>query len=556
MRTAVVLFVFALAMRLLFWVATPDRGGAWSVCLQGDAPLWQQLADKVATGQPDELLLLPLRPPGMQWLVTLLWNGDAATAWRLRLLFVVLGAAIAPLVWLLLRAHVAPAVAAFAAGLCAACTNLIVLGSGLHSELPYLVLFLLTLFVQERLHARPAIWLALTFGALHAAGCLLRAEHALTFVPLLALLAWQRAPRWHRSTLVAASSFVLCLVPWHLVAWSSIDTYNVSGALPLPDAGALTPRGLPWDRDAIAAVRQLPGFQQWPITHFVEDTVAVRGGHSVRAADLEIVREAYGCWPEALPHAFVCLYGGLNFFLGNSREADGGFSQQALDRAPPLAGGDARYPPGLRQVLPHDGQLALSYPPHLDLLVHGYRRGLAELWADPIGGAARIGTKLWHGLEGAAGGLGSYALPIGLSGVRRPVDMVTAEGAWPAIFRLGWLAVALAGLWPLRRERFLAPWLVFAATKVVVLMAFFGYARQGTLCIPLLSLGIAAAWHRWLLPRWPWTGRARTAAVVAVVLLALELVRCSGTGVSIDSSPVTGAPPPTVDHSQHRVSFR
>ncbi|MEO6597731.1 MAG: hypothetical protein ABIP94_23545 [Planctomycetota bacterium] len=523
---------------------------------QGDAPLWQELASKVARSQPDELLSLPLRPPGMLWLVTLLWDGDVATAWRLRLALVGLGAAIGPLVWLLLRRHAGGPTALLAAGLCAVSTNLIVLSSGLHSELPYLVLFLSTLFVQERLHVRASTWLAVLFGAVHAAGCLLRAEHTLTFVLLLALLVWQGAPHWGRSTLLATVAFLLCLLPWHLAAWSDIDTYNQVGAPPLPAAGSVVPDGLPWDREALGRVRQLPGFQQWPVCRFVEDTVRVRGGRSVHEVDLDIVREAYGYWPEALPHPFVCLYGGLNFFLGNSREADGGFSQQALDRPPPLKGGDARYPPGLRQVLPRDGQLSLSYPPHLDLVVHGYRRGLAELAQDPTGGAMRMGSKLWHGFEGAVGGLGGYALPIGLSGVRRPVDMVTATGMWSAIFRLGWFAMAIAGLFTLRRQRFLAPWLVFAATKVFVLLAFFGYSRQGALCIPLLSLGIAAAWHRWLLPRWPGLARARTAALLAAVFVGLELVRCVGMQVSVDSAPFTPSSPRVVDHGRHEVSFR
>ncbi|MCA8965767.1 MAG: hypothetical protein KDC48_12860, partial [Planctomycetes bacterium] len=220
MRTALVLFVFGLALRLCFWLGAPDRAMAWDVAFQGDAPLWQELATKTAQGVPDELLRLPLRPPGMQWLVSTLWNGDPATAWHLRLLFAALGATVAPLLFLLLRRHQGEPRAALAGGLCAAATPLLLLSSGLHSELPYLVLLLLSLFDQERLRTSPTAVAALRWGLLHAAMVLLRAEHTLTFVALLAVLALQRAPQLApqlaRSLSLALGAAFAALLPWQL----------------------------------------------------------------------------------------------------------------------------------------------------------------------------------------------------------------------------------------------------------------------------------------------------------------------------------------------------
>jgi hypothetical protein len=550
-RPALWLFVLGLSLRGLFWLASDDRGAAWHAGFQGDAPLWQDLAHKDAHDLPDELRRLPLRPPGMQWLVSGLWDGDPSTAVWLRGLFVVLGAALAPLVWLVLRRHVAHSTAIGAAAFTAVAGNLLLLGSGLHSELPYLLLFVATLFDQERLAQAPTGPAAARYGALHAALCLLRTEHLLT-VALLLPLAVLRSPRERvRTTLFAAVAFFGVLLPWQLYANHLVDTYNQDSAPVLPAAGEPRPSGLRWQQDALARVRLLPAFQQAPVLHFVEDTLRARGQTAVTAADLAVVEQAYGCWPEPLPHAFVCLYGPLNFFLANTPEAAAGFSQRALDRTPPLTGGLHRYPPGLLQVLPRGGQLALSYPPHLDLVVHGYRRGLAELAADPAGAATRCLQKLWHGLEGAASGCGGHALPIGMSGVRRAVDLVTAAGTWPAIWRVLLLVVAGAGLWTCRRAPWLWAWLAFAVSKVAVLLLFFGYARQGALLVPVVGIGLAAAASRWLLPRWP--GAARLGIWFLAALVALELARAlGGTAVLVDGR----VGPWPLDHETHVLLYR
>ncbi len=549
---AFVLFVFGLALRLLFVHATTDGGAGWHVGFQGDAPVWQRLAAEQhalrstgANGEPREPSLelrLPVRPPAMQWLVGATWDGDPARVGPVRWLFVALGASIAPLLWLVLRPHVAHGVAFGAAALCAASSNLLLLSSGLHVEGLYLALVLVTLLLQPKLTGAHALRSAVAWGAMHGALCLVRAEHALTAVALGAL-AWRAGAAW-RPLLAGVLAAVAVVAPWQWHANARVAAFNTTPQRAVPT-------GLPWDDDATAALHALPAFTWNANADFVTGTVRARGGTRVRAADLAILREAFGCWPEPLPHTFVALYGGLNFFLANTPEADGGFSRAALDRPPPLAGGEHRYPPGVRERLPRGGGLVLEYPPHLDAVVHGTARGFAEVANDPAGAAVRTGKKVWHAVEGATGGLGGYALPIGLSGVRRPVDVVTASGAWPNVWRALVLAVAAAGLWRLRRVRALWPLLAFAATKLVVVLGWFGYARHGAMCVPVTALGVAAAVHAWL----PSPRRASAGWLALAALLALEAVRATTTTAVVDGSTDARAFP-AADFGPRRIEFR
>lgn len=569
---ALLLFVVALVLRVLFVAATADGGPGWHAGFQGDAPVWQGIAANLAAGRPDEQLALPLRPPGMHWLVAHVWDGAPGTQWTARLLFVALGALVAPLVWWLLRRHVGARVAFATALLCAASSNLLLLSSGLHNEALYLVLALAALGCQP-VGTRTVggggggAWpwpTALLWGALHGASCLVRAEHVLTAAVLLPLALHATGRRGARSAALAAVALALVLLPWQLRANALVDAYN-QGPQPAPE---LPKVALPWDDDALATVRALPAFQRYPVLAFVTETVKARGGNRVRQQDLAVVRQAYDCWPEPLPKGFLAIYGGLNFFLANSKEAAGGFSAAALDREPPLAGGDIHYPPGLRGMLPRNGVLTLSYPPHLDAIVHGSQKGWAEIAADRGAALARVGTKLWHAVEGAVGGIGGYALPIGLSGERRQVDLVTATSGWSDVWRLLVLGAAAFGLWRLRGCRGAWPLLAFAATKVAVVAVYFGYARQGALCVPVVALGVVAAFVRrdaggagsddaangGNVGRARGLPASRWLLLAAVALLALDAVRSRTTIVAVDGETTTAFAP--TDFRTRQVEFR
>lgn len=542
---ALLLFLFALVLRVLFLAATPDGGACWHVGFQGDAPVWQDLAARLANGVQDPETMLPWRPPGMPWFVSLLTNGEGTSLQVVRWLFVALGAAIPAVLWLFLRTVTSPRIALVASLACAASTNLMLLSSGLHVETPYLLLVLLVLFDQRRLGADARLPVVARWGIANGLLCLLRAEHVLVAAAFLGL-AVLAGMRWRRLAL-AAAGVVIPIVPWQLHANAQVAAWN--GGEPVLPAPAL-----PWDGDAVAALRGLPAFQQVPVQQFVTDTMRARGAARVHAADLGVVREAYGVDPVPLAPRFVALQGAMDFWLANSREAAGAFSREALDRPPPLVGGESRYPPGLRSVLPRGGALSLNYPPHLDAFVNGFARGFAEIGADPTGAASRVLVKVWHGVEGATGGLGGAALPIGASGVRRPVDFVTARGAWANGWRALVLAVAAFGLWRLRRERPVWPLLVLGAVRMIVIAAFFGYARHGALCVPVVALGCASALAVLTQRVAGRTAKIALAAFV-VVLLVVEGVRATGTPATVDGRRWLGPAAGSAQFAPHVITF-
>ena len=222
------LFAVGLLLRALFVLAGPDGGASWNIGLQGDAPVWQDLALKLERGIADEEFKLPWRPPGMHWFVSALWNGEPATVGLVRWLFVGIGAAVAPLLWLLLRGHVERTVAFVAAALCAVASNLIVFSSGLHVEGLYLAMVLVALLLQQQVvHAgisMRALAFAVGLGALHGALCLLRAEHLLTVVVLLPL-AKRSGASW-QALLLTTLAAACVIAPWQVRANAMVDDWT------------------------------------------------------------------------------------------------------------------------------------------------------------------------------------------------------------------------------------------------------------------------------------------------------------------------------------------
>ncbi|HEB52310.1 MAG TPA: phospholipid carrier-dependent glycosyltransferase, partial [bacterium] len=480
-RHGLLLFGLALGTRAAAWLGGGDGGAPSTANYLGDAPVWQRYAhDHLRSIE----WLLPFRPPAMAWLTDALSDGQSF--WLLRGLLVVLGALVAPLCYRALRAIVTARIAVTAGAIVAVSSSLVQLGNGVHSEIPYLFLFALSVGDVDRLRTAPTATVAARWGVLQAAACLFRVDH-LAFVGLqIGWIALRRWPSWPRTIGVALGALAITLAPWQWHADKQIHVANTRGfpgneppPLPLPGA-------LPWDPAAVRALAEVPAFARLMTFRFVDDTMRARGAARVRAADLAVVREAYDAMPEPLATPLLVLYGPLNFFLANSPESTGGFTRAALDRLPPLAEGSAIWPPGIDEALPRGGDLVLEYPPHLAAVEHGYRLGLTWMASHPLAAARLIGAKLLLAWRGAATGIGSYNLPMGTAAVREPVDLATADGPAAPFWRLALLLLDGCGLWRARSTRGASPWCCWLGAKAVTGSLFFGYARLGALCVPSL----------------------------------------------------------------------
>ncbi len=516
MRQAVTIFAAGLALRLAYLGLAQPIDAPATADYAGDAAYWQQ----IAAGQASLEAVLPFRPPGMSWFVQALWDGTGS-ALAPKLVLAVLGALVGPLLYLALRRGLPESAARIAGWICALHHGLVVLGGGLHSEVPYLLLALLTLPDFERLRTQQNAIAAARWSILHGLAALFRADHVLQWCLCMAWLAWRKKTARARDLGIAAAAFAVTLLPWQVHANSVVDRFN-AGLVGSPAPRLPMPGFLPWDDAALAAVRRMPAFAQAPSAAFVNDTVRTRGGSRVTATDLDILLEAYGSTPEPLHKGLIAIYGPLNFFLANAPEGDGGFTRAPLDRFPEFRGGLHRYPPGIERALPKE--LELGYPPHLWAMNHGYREGLRWLAANPAEAAARAARKLRAAWSGTAAGLGLCNAPLGRSGARAPVDLAVAQGvasqAWQAVL---WCLLA-AGLWRCRGARFLAPLAIWGLSSAAVSVAFFGYARLGALCAPAAATFWAVPLAAWLAPALrARPGASRLALCLATALAAADL---------------------------------
>ncbi len=540
-RHAALLFVASLSLRTAHWLLSPERADAFVASYQGDATYWQMFCNGTAGLEA----ALPFRPPGMRWLAEALWDGRGP-AYLPRAVMTVLGALVPPALYLGLVRSFEPRLALMAAWICACSNALIVLGSGLHVEIPYLLLCTLTIGDFERIRTSAAPFAAARWGVINAIACLFRAEHLLFVAMSLGLLAWKKRERRARDLGVATAVFAATLLPWQLHVASSIADFNegrIDGALRLPQ---LPPHGSPpWDQDALAAVRAMPAFAQAPTAAFVGDTVRARGEERVTRDSLKILDEAYGCRPEPLHTPLLALYGPLNFFLANCAESDGGFTRAALDRRPRLLGGESKYPAGLLLVLPKD--LSLGYPPHLDAVNHGYRNGLHWIADHPHDALASCLRKLTISWRGAASGFLATNAPLGRDGTREPVDIVTPESIVASTWRALLLMLAMYGATRLRREPAAAGLHIWWLARLFLAVCFFGYARLGATCLPAL----AALWAAALAPLY---ARAETTLHrhrVPVIVLLATVAAADTAASSLDHRPsVTGSASP---HAQKTV---
>ena len=197
---------------------------------------------------------------------------------------------------------------------------------------------------------------------------------------------------------------------------------------------------------------------------------------------------------------------------------------------------------------------------------HGYRLGWNWILDNPGDYLSLALRKVQIFWAGVTLGVTGYNLPLGISGVRRVVDLVVPEGGTGvAVWRWAGLALLLSGLWVGRREEALIPWLLLLATKMITTLAFFGYAREGAVVIPVfaLLLGILAVRGLQRLPafpirigshadvrKWLWVG-----CLLAMVLIAIEGSRwISEPVVTLDGREVGAVDPfPGIEYEERQL---
>lgn len=518
---AVFLFVLGALVRLSFWLATADRSLPNTIAYEGDTPKWLSF---LSSPETNPQLALPMHPPGMVWLTPVLTDGESFVLARSVML--VLGAMVAPLLYLLLRRGVSERIALAAGLICSVSSSLIVIGSGVHSGVPYLVLFLLGLFPFEAMRRRRSYGAAIAFGLLQALACFFRVDHLAFLVLALLWLAIRTKPHGWGCAFASLTTVALVFLPWQGHANDLVHKVNTQGfpgrapkSLPLANA-------LPWNEDALATVRNMPAFAREATFGFINNTIALRGGKRVTIGDLGVLDDAYGYRPEPMSSSLLSMYGPLNFALANYPGQAGGFSRVAFDHRPPLKGGVEIYSPMIRVCLEPNGPTRFDYPPHLELINDGYRIGLDRLMADPGWAASLFANKLMMAWAGVASGFGGYNAPLGMSGVREAVDITVPVGWFADVWRLALLILAGVGMWTLRTTCGVVPLALFVVAKVVAVVLFFGYARMGALCVPAFALLWAAAIDRLLLARLGEGAVAKLTKAFVVVVVLLEGVRC------------------------------
>lgn len=544
-HVAVALFVVAWLARALAAASMPDDAWPHAIAYKGDAYEWLAAVASLRGGTP-ELGGLALRPPAMVWLVDLLWP-DVTSSDVSRLLGVwrVLGALVAPCVYLAARRDVGEMAARAAGVLTAFATGPLLMSGAVESETPYLALVAAAYAVGLGDARRGTV-----AGLLHGAACLLRVEHLL----VVALLgAWRaRAADGRRAALALAVGFVVALVPWHLSAWDTARRVRDADAVRTPVAeaalSAVEARSahVTWSDGAAAERDAWPAVVRRTAAAFVADTVRHRGGARVDVDDLAILDEAFGARPEAWSTTFfVSLYGPLNLALSiDPRAPDVGFSRAALDRPPPLVGGLDRYPRELVEGLP-PAALSLDYLPHLALLAG---RDVSPLDALGVAASGRGLERIQHAWRGAAMGWGGLGFPVGLTGVRGRVDLLVPDGLLAQALALVLALAAAIGAWSGGGR--LAPWTLFVVAKLLTAAVAFGYARLGATAAPaVMVLAVYACATFWT---------ERRVVLLGVALLVLELAATfPGVSVTIDGRPVGGSDPvPLSDHAPRHVSIR
>lgn len=467
---AAALFAATLTVRLAFLLHSQDTAWPHSVPYEGDAPVWAKWASMLAGGQPFEDDL-PFRTPGVAFMLR--WLGLHAPPFTAaKVIWCVMSAGTPATLYLIVARRFGRLAAAVAAVLTAVSFGSFTLATSLNNEAPYALLVTLTLGATLAWVVVPRTALSVAIGLMNGACMLLRAEHAalLAMLGVWALFAAvRRGARPMRAlaqcTLMACVAVLACL-PWMLRSHAAAQRFNTASPPVLYDRAQP-----PWTPGAVAMFEALPGFARAPNFAYLSD-LARRGGWAQvdEAAVHDFFERRWGSTPEPLPAwSLVSFKGALDFALSNDLRGDGGFTRVAL--------GDAESP---------DPAFALARPSHAHLVNHGYEVGWKSIRSDPSRWTRLATEKLRRFVDGATLGLFANDWPHAAPHTRRSIDLsVPDRGDAPAWNALMLALMALGAIVAMRTPGGGAL-LAVLAYRLLVIVAFYGYARHAVSIAPVL----------------------------------------------------------------------
>lgn len=472
----------AAAARGAFVLRSPDRNWSHSVYYEGDAPLWVRYADCLRAERPFEFDI-PVHPPGMgyvlAWLLPASSGGDFLP---LKVGWAIVGSLTCVLAAVVARPVLGARAAVMTGLLCAASFGLIVQSTSLNNEALYAPLLLFAIDLTRRVAHRPRWWTAVALGVVHGAAALLRPEHVAAAGLLSAWLMARRSgaatfgesaregPRRAgrpgvRPALISLIVFVLVPLPWNVRSFRAIQRFNMIE----PATPDYERPGANWTGDAIARMRELPAFARDGTSRHIAELARSVGQATIDRAFVDrFFDELMGYRPRPIsPWTFVSNQGALSFALANHALADGGFSLRPLEAESP-------------------GAFSFANPRHLRLFQEGYAIGLRHVLSDWDDAARLMAAKLRRFVDGLRLGFGDRNLPFGVEGVRWPVDQLTVRTSGSASWGGVVVVLACVGAWVARARFGAALFVLVIAYKLLVTVAFYGYARQAVTVLPVV----------------------------------------------------------------------
>ena len=525
---AAAIFVIALTLRLIYLSHAPDRDWPYSANYQGDAVEWVEYATALDEGRPFEFDL-PLRSPAVGYVLHWLHPGGGVIHgpfWGFKALWCCISALMCGLAYVAFVRSAGRRVALIAAAMCVFSFGSYVTATSLNNEALYTFLLMAIVLGWQQLIRTPRIAIAIVVGALHGIATLVRQEHTLFMLMMVAVAAWEfwrphshiseAGGRKHISLHVAWSNIcclglvliasVLVCLPWSIHGHRAIQRFNTTTS-DNPDYDHFQAQ---WTPEARGYIESMPAFARKGNASFIDGYVIAGGHRIVTAQEIDtFFKDVFGGYvPKPIsPWVLVSMRGPLDFALANHKNAGGGFSKAALIRSNE-----------------NDPALILGRPDHLRLVNEGYSIGFASITGDFSQWISNVGAKLSNFSDGITLGFTGANLPIGRGGVRRPVDVISAEPGDAIAWRAFVLMLTALGVGVAIARRIGAIWLTMIAYKIIVTIFFYGYARQAVSILPAFFFFQAVAIEqigRWLRPAVRLPSRMLQAAGAAIIAILI-----------------------------------